>query len=92
MAGIMVRGRRPVILSLPDNKIIELYLSGVSGSELGRRLGVSSSTIHRRLRGYDIKRRTAVEATALRTRRELPITGKFLSLVDGLVLGTRGLR
>jgi len=72
---------------LDTTRITSEFLAGRSESWIAAQLGVSSSSIHRRLVSAGVPLRSAVEASNLRRFRTFPETETVLELLDGLLLG-----
>lgn len=57
--GLFVKGDKVVRLSarkVSDEDIIRLYKDGLSQNEIGRRLNISGSSVHHRLKNLNIKK------------------------------------
>jgi hypothetical protein len=80
-------GRPRIVLSLSDSEILDRYVKGATEAALARELNSASSTVHRRLESAGAIFRTAVEATALRTRKNICLTSSLIKTIDGMLLG-----
>lgn len=81
----MAKGRKK--LEVDVEALVAGFNAGETESSLARKFGIGRSTVHRRLVSAGVNTRDAVEATALRTHRQVEASPQLRALIDGLMLG-----
>lgn len=74
-------------MELPVEEMVVRYRAGASESDLARNLGVSRTTVHRRLLKAGVVVRSVRAANALRGHKEFPEVETAVELIDGMMLG-----
>ncbi|MGD9725440.1 MAG: hypothetical protein AB7V39_03380, partial [Nitrospiraceae bacterium] len=67
--------------------VVELYESGMSCREVGRRMEMSPQQVHSHLKREGTKIRTRADAIRLARNKHFQITDQALETIDGLLLG-----